>query len=215
MPARAARARARARAPWAATAAAALVCAQLAGCNDLDEFRTGTESLFQGEVIGSDSERDMDSFIRTGFSSHTRMQLSFNPYASGVAADGGESSPVLPGRVHTFVCPSDRPDCSAEQGEVGPFDHARLQPIESLAHDSLAEYTFPGGGRLRNYIYNVRFQSELEGDTLQRNAMIFISLMDSGKVEVRAIAASVPAAAGSEDVLPALFGVFVLKRQDR
>lgn len=201
---------ARACAQRSAAVAVALACVQLAGCNDLDEFQTGTESLFSGEVIGSDSERDMDSFIRTGFASHTRMQLTFNPYASG-ATEG----PALPGRVHTFVCPSEQPDCTAEQGEVGPFDHARLQTIESLAHDSLAEYTFPGGGRLRNYIYNVPFQSELEGELLQRNAMLFISLMDNGKIEVRAIAPSVPGTGGGEDLMPALFGVFVLKQQDR
>jgi len=195
--------------------ALALAFASL-GCDDLREFKTGPSSVFRGEVTGSDSAPETSSFVRTGFASHTRMELFFDPYANNVAdedAVGRESA----GRVHTYVCPASRRDCSAREGESGPFDQASLQPIENLTHDALSEYTFPGGGRLRNYMFNVRFASELPGEdeTAPRNAMLFLSLMDSGQIEVRAIAPSVLGAEGGGDRLPALFGVFVLDRRPR
>lgn len=186
-----------------------------AGCDNLREFKTGPGSVFRGEVTGSDSAPETSSFIRTGFASHTRMELVFDPYANNVADEdalGRESA----GSVHTYVCPASRRDCSAREGTTGPFDQASLQSIENLTHDALSEYTFPGGGRLRNYMFNVRFTSELAADrTMQRNAMLFLSLMDSGQVEVRAIAPSVLGEDGEGDRLPALFGVFVLDRQPR
>jgi hypothetical protein len=187
------------------------------GCDDLHEFETTRGTVFRGEVVGSDSAPEQSSFIRTGFSSHTRMELEFDPEATGVDAESDENREEgAPGRVHTFTCPSNQSDCKADDGTTGPFDHARLEPIENLTHDALSEYTFPGFGRLKNYIFNVRFETAPEdGATIARNATLFLSLMDTGKVEVRAISPSVLTADGQTDRLPALFGVFILGRQSR
>jgi len=192
-------------------------CLALAGCTDLDEFRTNPSTLFRGEVVGNDSDPDQSSFIRTGFASYTKMELDFDPYAAAPATDddGGTSRP---GNVHTYVCPPEHNDCDSADGTPGPFDHDWLEPIENLAHDSLSEYTFPGGGRVRNYIFNVRFDTTLDaeaGTKAARNAMLFISLMDSGRIEVRAIAPSLLAPDGHTEQAPALFGFFVLDRQPR
>jgi hypothetical protein len=192
----------------------------LAGCTDLDEFKTSKSSLFRGEVVGSDSDPEQSSFIRQGFVSHTKMQLDFDPYATAVASeeDEGHTTAGRPGRVHTYACPPEHRECDASEGNVGPFDHARLETIENLAHDALSEYTFPGGGRVRNYMFNVRFTTSLEADggvALARNAMLFISLMDSGRIEVRAMAPSVLAPDARTEQAAALFGVFVLDRQSR
>jgi hypothetical protein len=195
------------------TLAAPSVLAQLAlfaivaGCDDLGEFKTGRGTVFRGEVVGSDSEPEQSSFIRKGFASHTQMELQFDPYAQSVLDE--VSGSVAQGRVHTFVC--ERPSgCNADDAEAGPFDRARLEPIENLTHDALSEYSFPGG-RLRNYIFGTRFAT----DGVQRHAMLFVSLMESGKIEVRAISPSVLAPEGESEQLPALFGVFVLDRQTR
>ena len=45
--------------------------------------------------------------------------------------------------------------------------------------------------------------------------MLFISLMDSGQIEVRAIAASVLDPEAERELAPPLFGLFVLDRQPR
>ena len=186
----------------------------LFGCDDLSEFKTGRGTVFRGEVVGSDNDPEQSSFIRKGFPSHTRMDLQFDPSSPGIQDDPAEGP--APGRVHTYTCPGRR-ECEPDDAEPGAFDRERLEPIENLTHDSLSEYTFPGGGRLRNYMFSIRFESQIEGaDTpVKRNAMLFISLMDSGKIEVRAIAPSVLAADGETEQLPALFGVFVLERQSR
>jgi hypothetical protein len=185
------------------------------GCDDLHEFKTTRGTIFRGDVVGSDSDPEQSSFIRKGFPSHTRMDFEFDPDATGQAADS-EERPAAPGRVHTYTCPANKSDCDADEGTSGPFDHARLEPIEQLTHDALSEYTFPGFGRLRNYIFGVRFESQPEtGDAIRRNAMVFVSLMDTGKVEVRAISPSVLSADGKSDQFSALFGVFILDRQSR
>ena len=183
----------------------------LCACDDLSEFKTGRGTVFRGEVVGSDNVPEQSSFIRQGFPSHTRMDLQFDPYAAGLDED------PAPGRVHTYACGRGSRDCQPDEGEPGAFDRARLEPIENLTHDSLSEYTFPGGGRLRNYMFGVRFESGVpDSDArVKRHAMLFVSLMDSGKIEVRAISPSVLAADGESEQLPALFGVFVLERQSR
>jgi hypothetical protein len=187
------------------------------GCDDLHEFKTSRSTVFRGVVVGSDSAPEQSSFIRTGFSSHTHMELEFDPDATGINADFDDKpGQGAPGRVHTFTCPTAKSDCDADDSTAGPFDHARLEPIENLTHDAMSEYTFPGFGRLRNYIFSVRFATTPEdGAAISRNAMVFLSLMDTGKVEVRAISPSVLAPDGQSERFPALFGVFVLGRQSR
>ena len=193
----------------------ALVGLAAFGCDDLDEFKTSRGTVFRGDVVGSDSDPAQSSFIRQGFPSHSRMELEFDPDATGVSAEA-DDRPAAPGRVHTYTCPANESECDAREGTPGPFDRARLDPIENLTHDPLSEYTFPGFGRLRNYMFSVRFETQPEnGDGIRRNAMLFVSLMDTGKVEVRAISPSVLSADGESDQFSALFGVFILSRQSR
>jgi hypothetical protein len=193
------------------------LCALCCGCADLGEFKTGPDDVFRGEVVGSDSEQSGDSFIRKGFASHTLLELRFNPNASGVpiSSDAGEQARrrAVPGMVHTYLCQAGKTSCAEDARTLGPFDRARLLPIDGLAHDTLSQYTFPGGGRLHNYIFSVRFSAETDEGRVARDAMIFVSLMETEQIEVRAIAPSVLNEQGDAERLPALFGVFVLARQ--
>jgi hypothetical protein len=116
--------------------------------------------------------------------------------------------------VSTYVCPGSRTRCAASRRTGKEFDQSRLVPIENLAHDSLGQYSFPGGGRIRNYIFGARFSSAAPTGAVPRHAMLFVSLMENGQIEVRVIAPSVLGADGKTALLPALFGVFALGRQD-
>jgi hypothetical protein len=187
------------------------------GCEDLREFKTGPDDIFRGEVVGSDTDGLTGSFIRKGFLSHTMLELRFNPNASGVTVpdDAGrvrERQRSVPGTVHTYVCPDGRAQCDDAERVDGPFSHTQLLPIESLAHDPLSQYTFPGGGRLRNDIYGLRFSSENEQGRVGRDALVFLSLMESGKIELRALAPGVQGDDAETEILPSLFGVFILSR---
>ena len=187
------------------------------GCEDLSDFKTSRAQVYRGEVVGSDAQESGDSFIRRGFASHTVLELlHFNPDASGVLSDdAGSSEPrgrANPGRLNSYVCPAGKTRCPESERVAGPFSNASLLAIDGLAHDTLSQYTFPGGGRLQNYIFSLRFAAETPEGTVARDAMIFVSLMETGRVEVRAIAPSVLDDTGRER-LPALFGVFMLRRE--
>jgi len=192
--------------------------ALLTGCDDLSRFRTGEGDVFRGEVIGSDEGGGQDSFIRRGFASHTVLELAFDPFAQAGVPQEDDLLPrtVVAGSVDTYVCSSSVSDCDASSRAPGPFSAAPLVALEVLSHDALSEYSFPGSGRLRNYMFGVHFDSALNGTTVGRDAMLFVSLMDSGKVEVRVVAPSVVSQAGdTEQQWPALFGLFVLSRHQR
>ena len=182
----------------------------LAGCEDLDEFRTGPDEVFHGRVIGSDSQQDVPSFIRAGFPSFTQMDLTFDPERASAVDELADEMPSA-GSLDTYVCPEEIQRCKASLREQGDFDDASLEPIARLAHDALSEYDFPGGGRLRNYMLSVRSTVTTADGTAPRSAMVFLSLMESGSIEARLIAPSVRQ--GDVDVAPALFGVFVLERE--
>lgn len=184
----------------------------LAGCEDLDEFRTGPDQVFHGRVVGSDSEQDVPSFIRAGFPSFTQMDLTFDP-ARATATDELEDARPSAGTLDTYVCPEEIQRCKASLREQGHFVGAPLEPIARLAHDTLSEYDFPGGGRLRNYMLSVRSTVTTPDAELERSAMVFLSLMESGSIEARVIAPSVRQ--GELEVAPGLFGVFALERQPR
>jgi hypothetical protein len=193
----------------------ALAATWLAGCDDLDQFKTSGGQRFRGEVVGSDSMQGDSSFIRQGFTSHTQMELSFDPALAGLSPndeDGGVGGRVGPGKLTTYLCPKGARSCAKSERTPAPFDGAPLLAIENLAHDALSEYSFPGGGRIRNYIFGARFQSTMPTGPVQRYAMVFLSLMENGAIEVRVLAPSVLAADGKTDALPPLFGVFVLER---
>jgi hypothetical protein len=193
------------------------LCLLCHGCEDLGDFKTGPDEVFSGEVVGSDSAQSSDSFIRKGFASHTLLELRFNPNASGVPVTDAGARPrrrAVPGMVHTYACPAGKTTCSEDERTPGPFHHAPLLAIDGLAHDTLSQYSFPGGGRLHNYIFSVRFAGETDEGQVARDAMIFVSLMETGRIEVRAIAPSVLTEDGEDERLPALFGVFVLRRDE-
>jgi hypothetical protein len=192
-----------------------LALCSLTACDDLAAFKTDTNSVFRGEVVGSDSDVAQSSFIRQGFPSRTQLELTFDPSVATltVPSDGGPApSSDGPGTIDTYLCPAGKAHCAVELRTPGPITHARLLPIESLAHDALSQYTFPGGGRIRNYIFGLRFDQATPTGAISRYAMIFLSLMDSGRVEVRAMAPSVLASGAPTEIAPALFGLFVLER---
>jgi len=194
--------------------------ALLAGCEDLGKWKTGPDDIFRGEVIGSDANSTVDSFIRKGFASHTLLELTFDPYSSDVVAPSNDAGDTLPrtgvaGSVDTYVCPAGLERCEPDQRTPGPLTHAPLVTIDALTHDPLSQYTFPGGGRLRNYIFGVHFTSERSGQITGRDAMLFVSLMENGGVEVRVMAPSVFGPDGEGERWPALFGVFPLQRSRR
>jgi len=181
------------------------------GCDALSEFDTGDDSIYRGEVIGSDSEDGQSSFIRQGFPSHTRMDMTFDPAKASAYADPGE--PLEPaGTIDTYICGVDDSACPPDARMPGSFRNSALELIPNLTHDALSEYDFPGGGRLRSYIFVSRFQLADELASRQGAAMVFVSLMDNGGVELRVISPAELASDGSV-ASPGLFGVFVLKRR--
>jgi len=134
------------------------------------------DGTYEGRVVGTDG----DSFIRRGFPAGTSMTLGrFSPPPS-------ESTP---GTLTT----SD-----------GVFDGTPLQLIAPLEHDQLSQYDFPGGGRVRSYIFATEPTS---GPLAGREPMVFASLMEYDAVEVRVIAGSGDEDAGDH------FGLFLLLRQ--
>ena len=194
------------------------------GCEDLRDWKTSRNEVFRGEVIGSDANSDGDSFIRKGFVSHTILELSFDPGSTDLTApdapeqgepDAGIAIRPAAGTVNTYVCPGGKESCDEAERSPGPFVNAPLVPFDGLTHDPLSQLTFPGGGRLQNYIFGVRFRAPSGARTLGRDATLIVSLMQNHRIEVRAMAPSVLAADGMEDRLPALFGVFSLGRSSR
>lgn len=198
---------------------AALACLLLvlpvSGCEELSKFRTHPGEVYSGDIVGSDSALDMDSFIRTGFPSHTKLDLTFDPALASEEipeGDGGAVPAPSPGRIDTYICPAAHPDCDARDGKSSLFVHAKLERIVNLSHDTLAQYDFPGGGRVRNYMFFARSDTGKNGSRPSRTATVFVSLMEDDHVEVRMIAPSVLAEDGETEIDPPLFGVFILKK---
>ncbi len=148
------------------------LCAMLlcASCEGLGEFTTGPGEVYRGPIAGAPEVDDCPagvtdcSFIRRSFPVDTVLDLTFEP----------ELAAVDPGTITT-------------SGEAcGPtFDDTPLLPIVPLAHDQLSLYDFPGSGRARNYIFVAR---PTGGPLAGRDAMVFLSLVRGGNIEVRIIA---------------------------
>ncbi|MBX3246954.1 MAG: hypothetical protein KF901_07220 [Myxococcales bacterium] len=177
----------------------ALMMVTLLGCEDLSSWQLADEEVFRGAVLGND---DPDcpaggcSFIRRGFAPGTTIELELDP-------------------THTS-----RPGTISTRGErcEPTFDAEPLLPIAALAHDHLSLYDFPGGRRMRSYIYALE---PTRGPLAGRGAMAFVSLMRNGDVEVRIIAGD-----GADDCAPMdceafasgrcdYFGVFRLRPELR
>jgi len=179
----------------------------LVACDELSEFRTEPGEVFEGRVIGGEGGDD-NSFIRMGFPARTTLALTFDP-AKAVPGDD-EAEPA--GTITTYKCDSE--PCDADERIAGSFQDAELEPIPQLSHDALGVYEMPGSSRLRNYIFGARFTS---GDGLfavQRHAMVFLSLLENGRIEVRILAPSVLGGPTGDAVIhEAMFGVFTLGRR--
>lgn len=139
----------------------------IGGCPDLDNFALADGEVYRGIVVGVDDaectpDDEACSFIRRGFPVGAELELTFDP------------SPGLsePGRL------------SIRTGCEGLLDDASLRVIEPLEHDQLSLFDFPGGRRLRNYIFAIDAES---GPFAGRNALAFVSLMSEGTVEVRVL----------------------------
>lgn len=168
-------------------------------CESLDAWRTDEGEVYRGVVVGNDEATCPSgscSFIRRGFAPLTTIELTFDP-----------SDASNPGVLSTH----DEP-CGAT------FTSEPLRPIAALAHDALSQYDFPGGQRARNFIYALE---PTTGPLAGRDAMVFLSLMRDGEVEVRVLAGD-----GADDCSPDdcgafaggrcdFFGVFRVKRQAR
>lgn len=191
-----------------------LACAVLAlglmlpldACDELGEFRTEPGEVFEGRVIGDGADA---AFIRSGFPAGTRLALTFDP-AKAVPAEE-DSEPA--GRITTFTCSSDA--CEDDDRSAGSFNDAALEPIPQLSHDALGVYELPGSNRLRNYMFGARFVSGEGLFAVPRSAMVFLSLLENGKIEARVIAPSVLGGpTGTAVIHEAMFGVFTLGRRD-
>lgn len=178
------------------------ICALIAavGCDTLGEFRTDEGDVYRGEIAGVNDPLNCPdgidcSFIRRGFPYGVTLDLTFDP-----DEQYGE-----PGTISTF-------------GEsCGPtFADTPLLPIPPLAHDQLGLYEFPGGGRIRNYMFVVRPE---DGPLAGRDAMVFLSLIRGGNVEVRIVAGPGLEICDPEDCGAIdsgqcdYFGVFTLSRE--
>jgi hypothetical protein len=195
----------------AAMSRALACCALVLGlvaCDGLSEFRTDPGEVFEGRVIGGEGGDDT-SFIRSGFPARTTLRLTFDP-AKAVPGDG-EAEPA--GTITTYKCDSDA--CDEDDRIAGSFREAELEPIPQLSHDALGVYEMPGSSRLRNYIFGARFISGEGLFAVQRHAMVFLSLLENGGIEVRILAPSVLGGPnGSAVIHEAMFGVFALGRRN-
>ncbi|MCG8554497.1 MAG: hypothetical protein MJD61_04300 [Proteobacteria bacterium] len=162
--------------------AMALACV---ACSDLDGFRTGPGELYRGTVVGGEQGSSQQctagptcSFIRRGLPSRTRIELSFDP---GLATQQPGQLALLVGAATTT---------------------ATLTAITPLAHDPLSRYEFPGGGRVRNYIFGLDRPLMLSDKA--HSPMVFLSLMEDSSIELRLVTPS-----------GGLFGVFPLRLEAR
>jgi hypothetical protein len=149
------------------------------GCESYARFRADGTAVFRGTVYG-DGEA---SFLRRGFPAGSVAEILFDPDAAQRASAGSI----------TVTTPED----------VAVLDAVTLETIQPLAHDMLSEYSFPGAGRIQNFLFLAR---PTEGPLMGREVMVFLSLMESGEMELRVIAGTGDEAHGD------VFGVFRLRR---
>ena len=156
------------------------------------------DEVYRGDVFGSTDgscgEADC-SFIRRGFSSTAVLEMAFDP----------DLAASEPGTISIL-----NESCSA------PFTNIALAPITPLVHDQLGLYEFPGGARVRNYIFAARPE---DGPLANRDAMVFVSLVRGGKIEVRIIVGAGMDACDPSDCAAIdagecdYFGVFELRQE--
>ncbi|GAB4196982.1 MAG: hypothetical protein OHK0013_04640 [Sandaracinaceae bacterium] len=164
--------------PTFVTLALAAFVALATSCPSYDRFRTGPARVFRGTVLGEGES----SFIRRGFAAGTTLELLLDPDALERPVAGSITT-TAPDGTHLL-------------------DDVSLESIAPLAHDLLAEYQFPGAGRLENFLYLAR---PAAGPLAGREVMVFLSLLDTGEIEVRLVAGVGDESRGD------VFGVFRLR----
>jgi hypothetical protein len=143
------------------------------GCDSLSEFK-GT---FSGGVVEG-------SFVRSCFAADTQATLTFDANTAV-----GNPADIPPDQQRNWLTLTEQ-----ESGEV-VFD-ARLDPIDPLSSDTLADFDFPGPKRLRNFMLMAR---PMEGPLAGRDALVVISLLANKHVELRVIARGDPGDPACED----------------
>lgn len=158
---------------------AVLLLSAFSACSDLSEFRATENKPFTGEVVGGGDT----SFIRRGFAPSTLARLTFHPDRIG----GGEPIGTL--------------TTESEADAVPLFRDTPYRSVAPVEHDVLSDYDLPGRGRIRNYLF---VASPAMGPLAGRDALIFMSLMDSERIEMRVLLS------GGEDETRDYFGLFRL-----
>lgn len=116
---------------------------------------------FEGSIIGG-------NFVRRCFPAETRATLEFDP-DKAVAVD------AIPSEFNLLSTTD------------GTFDETPLVPLTALPHDQLSALDFPGPKRLRNFLLMARPES---GPLAGRDAVVVVSMLEKGSVEVRVMARS-------------------------
>ncbi len=180
----------------------------LGACTNLEAYRATDGDPFSGIVLGVDEgtacgSETPCSFLRRGFTEGTALSLTFDPEAAE-PVEGLEDTPV--GRLTTSS-----ETCAAV------FDGTPYYAIPPLVHDRLTQFEFPGA-RTQNYLFALRPDA---GPLSDRDAMLFLSLLPNGDMEVRIIAGTgrricAPGDCAARDAGECdYFGVFRLEQGDR
>jgi hypothetical protein len=173
--------------------AAVALAASVLGCRDVSRFSTNDDHHYEGSIV-------QGSFVRAGLEGDARMCLSLD-------ADHLQDTP---GTITTLD---------------GRFRGTPLRPIPQLWHDPLSTLSF-GDGRTRNLLYVAAAHAPADASSSaveESDVMVFLSLMQSGDVELRLVRGAPPAStdvaeagatAGAPSASANLFGVFTLRREE-
>ena len=176
---------------------------ELTACDDLNEFQTGEGEVFRGTVVGTAPHdagdgATIDRFLLYGFSSDSRLDLRLD--SSAAARNEADV-----GRVDVYTCEdASLVNCPKGKRLSGLFVNAPLSSIPGLGQDVLSRYDFPGPKRLRNFILTAPLS---DGNHV---ASLFVSLMESGAIELRIVAPQIDPDGGVG--MESLFGFFRLER---
>ncbi len=143
------------------------------GCTELGEFRGD----YSGDVLGGVACADGTgpcSFIRRGFRGGTTLTLDdFDP----TVLTYDETTGAGPGRLST-----DDEHCGVG---TATFVDEPLRPVPAIAHDALSDLEVPGSSRVRTYVYALE---PTRGPLAGRDAMVFVTLLEEGDLELRIVA---------------------------
>lgn len=166
-------------------------------CDSLSEFG----GAFNGPIVEG-------SFVRSCFGAHVEASLRFSPsHAVGSTRE---------------LKDSERNWLTLTENDAVVFD-APLEPIYAITADSLADFDFPGQKRQRNYMLMARSST---GPLAGVDAIVVVSLLATGKIELRVIARAAPddpscvvdSESGDEDAgvesprYPEYYGLFKLSK---